>query len=240
MRLLLAARRWIDTALRARRFANAERPSHPAPAWIRQAESFCVVEANPLAHIPAAKIAWLEEAGSASRLLSRYAIELQQAANSLEDSRAALLGSEAPGFPDISHFGAIERQRRALSLEREALCLLARAMRERYARQAPAPGIDAPRGRLGGLTTLAYFVSILRLDAVELLIRAGASPDARCADGTDAVGLASRKAEAYAGAPSCGAALDASCILSLLEARSLNAHASPLSSEAHPPSRGRL
>ena len=224
MRSLLTVRRWIDSFLRARRFAGAQRPSHPVPSWIRQAESFSVLHSNPMAHIPAAKIAWLEQAGTASRLLSRYANELQQAANSLEDSRAALLANNTPGFSDMPQFGAIERQRRALSLEREAICLLAWALRERYSREFPLPGIDEPRALLGGLTTLAYFVSIRRLDAVELLIQAGASPDAQCTGGISAVSLASRKAEALAGAPHCGAALDASCILALLEERSFNLH----------------
>lgn len=236
MRLISSLQAWIDTRLREFRFARAAHPSHPAPPWIRAAESFSLFDANPMSSIPAGKIGWIEPAADASRLLARHALELQQAADSLELSRGALASSEIhlpheSARSDSALFGAIERQRRALSSEREALCLFAAALRERYrwppSLRSPSPSapIDKPQNLLGGLTLLAYFVSTRRLDAVEKLIEAGARPEAPCLDGSDALTIASRKAEAYAGAPASSAAIQASCILSLLESAALSEQA---------------
>lgn len=227
--------RWVEAWLRARRFARDSRPFDSGPSWIRAAESFSILDANPMASIPAAKIGWIEAAGDSSRLLSRYSLELQQAAESFEESRSRLLDNklarDVSAFSDSTQFGAIERQRRALSLEREAICLLAHVLRVRYARLPVAQKaegfpslVDKPQILLKGMTLLAYFVAIRRLDAVERLIEAGAAPEAPCLDGSCALSVASRKAEAYAGAPACGAAIQASCILAVLEARSLMGH----------------
>lgn len=227
---------WIENALRARRFAMATRPSHPAPAWIGSADSFVLGWADPTAPIASSNLLLIELAGDASRFLLRYCMELQAAVDSLEASKSQLaisnsfvnspeaFGSESRAtrlaLSEQSMLSSTERQRRALSDEREALCLLAEALRARFAPPRPCVDIDAQRPILRGMTLLAYFVGIRRLDAVERLLWAGASPDAPCSDGRDALAIASRKAQAMAGAPS-GAASDASRILALLEERSL-------------------
>ena len=145
-----------------------------------------MLDSNPVSPIAAGKVGWVERAGHASRLLGTYALELQQAADSLEASRSRLalakLFGAAPNAPpslrqerlalsDASEFGVIERQRRALSMEREALCLLTANLRRRYGSYHPGEGVegvDEPQPLLSGMTLLAYFVSIRRLDVVEL------------------------------------------------------------------------
>lgn len=190
--------------------------------------------------IAAARVGWLELAGEASRFMAHYALELQSAADSLEQTRQQLSISEnfvnSPEGISLSNrtdrlalaeqslFNATERQRRSLSLEREALCLLSAALRDKYGRIEVGEAIsiiNAPRSPLSGMTLLAYFVSIRRDDAVELLLAIGADPDSKCLDGMSALDLAERKAEAYTSSHSSRASVKASTILSLLEAASM-------------------
>lgn len=241
MRLLQNIAVWFETWLRARRYASAQRPAYPAPAWIAAAESFSLMDANPMAPIAAATVGTLEQAGQASRMLLRYALEIQAAADSLESTRKELTISDSfVNSPEGTNFwtrrdrmalaeqsllSALERQRRSLSDEREALCLLAGTMRRRLGRGNAAETrlepLDRPLSLLRGSTLLSYFASIRRLDAVEALLEMGASPDAPNQDGATALSIASRKAEGLAGARPGGAAGDAARILSLLEAKSL-------------------
>jgi hypothetical protein len=249
MRLFKKINLWIETQLRARRFASAMRPQSSAPPWISSAECFGL-DSNPMSPIAAARVGWLELAGDASRFMARYALELQSAADSLEQTRQQLSisdnfvnspegitpsnRSERLSFAEQSLFNATERQRRALSLEREALCLLSAALRDKYGRIEigdATSNINAPRAPLSGMTLLAYFVSIRRDDAVELLLSIGADPDAKCSDGMSALDLAERKAEAYTSTHSNRAAAKASTILALLESASMECE---LSRVAHP------
>lgn len=241
MRFLDRLAQWIETTLRARRYALAAHPATGAPAWVSGAEAFSLLNSNPMAPIAAARVGWLEQAGEASRFTSRYALELQAAADSLDRTREQLSASsvflhspegvhftQLPDHQSLAEqtlFNALERQRKALSIEREALCLLSAMLRERYGSIEAGLALsvlDAPQTLLSGLTVLAYFVSIRRLDAVEQLLALGALPDAPCSDGsTTALILAELKAQAYAGSRSSAAVSQASCILSLLEEASL-------------------
>lgn len=239
----LHLRLWFERMLRARRYALADKPCHPTPAWIREAASFSLLESNPVSSIAAGKVKWVERAGQASRLLGTYALELQHAADSLEASRsrlalAKLSGSIPNGPPSLrqerlalseaSEFGVIERQRRALSTEREALCLLTGNLRRRYGSYQSGEAIDeidAPQPLLSGRTLLAYFVSIRRVDVVELLLEAGSRPDAHCSDDATALSIAACKADAIS--RSCPAANQAAVILFLLESSSLHASLGP-------------
>jgi hypothetical protein len=237
MNLTRKIRLWLEHYLRALRYARADKPRQSIPSWICESESFSILEANPMSPIAAGKVGWVERAGIASRLLSTYAIELQQAVDSLEASRSRLATAQqfvnAPGtvpqrrqeqfaLTDSSEFGIIERQRRALSMEREALCLLTVALRHRFGSWMgveEAWDINPPHALLAGMTLLAYFVSIRRGDVVEMLLEAGANPDAPCSYESTALSIASRKADAFAAA--CPAASQAAIILSLLESASL-------------------
>lgn len=243
----LGFRLWIEKLLRARRYARADKPLHPTPPWIGGAASFSLLDANPISSIAAAKVRWMEPAGQASRLLGSYAVEIQHAADALDASRSRLALSKpfvhAPNaatgsrhaplaLSDASEIGAIERQRRALSMEREALCLLAASLRLRYGAADPGAPLarpDPPHPLLSGMTLLAYFVSIRRVDVVELLLLAGARADAPCLDGSTALSIASLKADAIS--RSCPASSQAALILVLLESSSLHEGVRPGSAQ---------
>ena len=222
---LLRCRRWIERKARARRFALAGRPVWGIPPCVARASRFDFIDANPMAALAPARLAWVEEAAGASRWIRSRALALQAAFSDLDHARSRL-GAEpaARASVDPSALSSLERERRALERECEALCLLARAARRRFGGEP----FDSQACSLEGGSLLAHYVGARSLEAVELLLRCGADPEAPEPQGPRAIELAAAR-ERFDGA--LGA--DAAAILSALEAQALRLRL-PQGRKTHP------
>ena len=235
---------WIETLFRERRYACATKPAYPAPSWITSAHSFDLLGANnPLTPIAATRICWIEQAADASRYLLCYALEIQAASDSLDASRIHIAKNNAFLFTDKvanplqwedqSSMNALERQRRVLTEEIEALCLLAGNLRHKLGSKllefSPSD-VDKQHSVLKGMNLLAYFVGTKRLDAVEYMLFCGASPEAPCSDGSTPLALATKKANAFSGS-SGSSSQESACILAMLEQHCLSQKSTPLYSQ---------
>jgi hypothetical protein len=214
---------WFEAASRRRRFALARRPGWSTPACVAAASSFDFIDANPLAPCAFSRLAWVDEAAAAHRWMVARARALQAAFDDLGQARARLGVENAPlgaGFwrAETSAWNSLERERRGLDAEREALCLLARVARLHFLERPIGP--DRPEPALGGLTLLAHYVASRRMEPVALLLWAGRDPEAPCSDGSTALSVARSKAQAWSGlgdshgreAQAILAAVEAACL----------------------------
>lgn len=217
------ARRWVS-----RRLRSPARPVALAQGFCFLAEARSFHLANPAAPISAAP-GREALAQRASELLRHGADRLLQSARSLDQEtldeapsgpRAIAVAREAMGGLLIAQ----ERQRRALSDEREALCLLAFHCARLLSKPPPSGHacdreLDAPQPLLGGKTLLSFFVASRQVDFCGLLLTLGADPEALDHDGRAPMALAENAARSLEGGAgrALAAGAEARAVVSLLQ-----------------------